>query len=94
MNVYSCFYQGNIGYVCRTRGKRWMFVPELGQPDGSVYKNVSIDELVFRNPLDRKFELACEQRINRFSLGRLLARLLFGKPRTHTVGGLLFTTHW
>lgn len=93
MNVYSCFYQGNYGYVCRTRSTRWMFVPELGQSDGSIYKNLSIDELVFKNPLDRKFELGRLQAVNNFNIRRFFSWLFFGKPRSHTVGGLLFTAH-
>lgn len=91
MNVYVCWYQGNLGYSCRIRGKRWMFVPELGQPDGQVYKNLYLDDLLFKNQFERQIELKLENELRKFNLVRFLRMLIFPGRKPHTVGGLLFT---
>ena len=67
-----------------------MFVPELGQPDGNIYRNVSINDLVFRNPRDRAFELLRETSLKHFSLRRFINWLCGLEPRPRTLGGLLF----
>ena len=92
MNVYTCWYLGNYGYGCRTRSRKWMFVPELGQPDNKIYKNLTLNDLVFKNPFDRKLELDLERKLREFSLLRLIKQSVLPPQRLHTVGGLLFTT--
>lgn len=91
MNVYTCWYQGNLGYGCRTRGASWMFVPELGQPDGRVHKNLSLADLLFKNQFEREIELNLENELRKFSITRLLRSLIFPRKKSNTVGGLLFT---
>lgn len=91
MNVYTCWYQGNLGYGCRTRGRGWMFVPELGQPDGRVHKNLGLHDLLFKNQFERQIELNLENELRKFSLRRFLRTLISPRPKHHTVGGLLFT---
>jgi hypothetical protein len=68
-----------------------MFVPELGQPDGRVHRNLHLHDLMFRNPFDQRFEVEIESRMQRFALWKVLYWLFSdgGKPRT--VGGLLFS---
>ena len=69
-----------------------MFVPELGQPDSKIYKNLPMNDLVFKNPFDHKFELDLERKLQKFSLLRFFKRLLSPGHRLHTVGGLLLTS--
>ena len=92
MNVYTCWYHGTFGYGCRIRGRNWLFVPELGQSGTRVCKNLYLDELVFKNPFDKKFELDLEKRLCKFSLARIIKRLFLSGRKAHTVGGLLFTS--
>lgn len=91
MNVYSCFHHGNFGYGCRTGARTWMFVPELGQPDDHIYKNLSMDDLIFRNPFDRKIELNRENQLRRFSLKKIIRWVFSPVYKPQTVCGLLFT---
>ena len=93
MNVYTCWYRGNFGYGCRRQGRKWMFVPELGQQNHEIYRNLHLDDLVFKNPFDKKFELSFENRMRQFSVLRLLKKLFTTGQKVHTVGGLLFTTN-
>ena len=92
MNIYTCWHHGNFGYGCRTRSRKWMFVPELGQPDNKIYKNLTMNELVFKNPFDHKFELELERKLRKFSPLRFFKRLLSPAHRLQTVGGLLLTS--
>ncbi len=45
-----------------------MFVPELGQPDNNVYKNLCLGYPVSKNPFDQKYEIAREKELNQFNL--------------------------
>ena len=92
MNVYRCLYHGNMGYGCRTRGRKWMFVPELGQSDHKVYKNLLLDDLLFVNPFDRKFEHEIEKRLAKTWLLGFIKWLFNASSRSNTMGGLLLTT--
>ena len=49
MGVYSCWYREIFGYACRVESGSWIFVPEMGQADQNVYKNLQFDELIFNN---------------------------------------------
>jgi hypothetical protein len=91
MNVYTCLYRGNIGYGCRTRGRNWMFVPEMGQPDGTIYKNLLLHDLVFKNPFEKKFELSLERESRAISLSRVLRWLFLPRRKLQTIGGLLLS---
>lgn len=91
MNVYPCWYNGNFGYGCRTRGRSWMFVPDLGQPDNRIYKKLALDALLFENPFDRQLELQLANRTRKFSITGFLHALIFPGQKPRTVGGLLFT---
>lgn len=93
MNVYSCWYHGNFGYGCRTRGRKWIFVPELGQPDKNIYRNLYLDDLVFKNSFDKKFEADLENGMRKPSVSALFVCLLIARRKPQTVGGLLFSVH-
>ena len=56
MNVYSCWYEGNFGYACRIAVRKWMFVPEMGQPDANIYKNLLLEDLTFKFAFENSFE--------------------------------------
>lgn len=90
MNVYNCYYQGVTGYGCRSHGGCWMFVPELGQPDNRIYKNIALDELKFRNLFEKQYEIELERQLNSHRLLKILMSLVFPVYSSQTVGGLLF----
>jgi len=90
MNVYACWYHGIFGYGCRTRGRNWMFVPELGQADNRTYRGLFLEDLVFKNPFDRHIEQTLENNLRNFSFRKFLLALIFPRQKLHTVGGLLF----
>jgi hypothetical protein len=89
MNVYNCLYRGTIGYSCRTRGRNWMFVPEMGQADRRVHRGVSLHELVFADPRAKSWELSREER--RPGGLHWVRNLLGGSEEPRSVGGMLFT---
>lgn len=88
MNVYSCVYKGNKGYCCRRHNRNWMFVPELGQVDNKVYKNISFAEILFENIFDKKLE---EKNQKKISINSLLHSVMSRKQKSQTIGGLLFS---
>ena len=91
MNVYICWHRGTMGYGCRLRGKKWLFVPELGQPDNNIYKNISLEDLVFKNPVEKRLEILHEQDVdeNKNKFSKILRFLVFPQYKAHTVCGLL-----
>lgn len=93
MNVYSCWYHGLNGYCCRSHNAKWMFVPELGQIDNRIHKQLSLNELVFDNPYAKAHELKIEQRLQKlkFNPFHLIKSLFFPESRANTVGGMLFS---
>ncbi|HEY7841930.1 MAG TPA: hypothetical protein VIC61_10205 [Gammaproteobacteria bacterium] len=88
MNVYNCLYRGTIGYSCRTRGRNWMFVPEMGQADRRVHRGVSLHELVFADPRAKSWEMNRDARRAGFGWVR---NLLGGREESRSVSGMLFT---
>lgn len=90
MNVYSCSYKGNLGYCCRTYNRSWMFVPDLGQYDSKIYRNINLEDLIFTNPCARQFELDIEMKTENNGLMSFLSKTLRKKYRPETIGGLLF----
>lgn len=92
MNVYSCWHHGNFGYACHLRGRHWLFVPELGQADGRIHRNLFLGELEFRNPFEKKFEVARDRELASPWLVRCIRDLLRPGYRPATIGGLLFVT--
>jgi hypothetical protein len=90
MNVYSCWHKGNYGYCCRQYNLSWMFVPELGQSDNNVYKNVAFEDLIFKNKNARAYESDYEALLESSYIAGLLQKILRKKYKPHTIGGLLF----
>lgn len=88
MDVYACWYQKCFGYACRLDSGRWMFVPDLGQPDQNVYKELHLDELVFKNTEEKRFEQA--SRASSSLLGRVRG-LVFPRYRAQSIAGRLLT---
>lgn len=91
MNIYPCCFRGNLGYGCRIRGRRWMFVPEFGQPDHNVHRNLSIGDLRFSNPRAQTYERSLERPFAHAGIAGWLRGLPSG-TRTRTAGGLLLTS--
>lgn len=89
MNVYNCCYRGNIGYSCRLRGRRWMFVPETGQVDRRIHRDVTLSELIFADPRAKSWEMNRERR--RRGALPWLKSVLGGSEESRSVGGMLFT---
>jgi len=92
MNVYRCWYQGILGFGCR-RGKGWMFVPELGQVERRIYKDLTLTELVFSNDEEMRYEVQNETMMNSKSLGGWMERLRTHRTRSRSVNGLMFSPH-
>ena len=92
MNVYSCWYQGIMGYCCRNRNSRWLFVPELGQPGKTIHRSIELDDLAFTNPYAKKYEIEIEMKLSNRGLLSYLKDLLFPACKPRTIGGLLFIT--
>ena len=49
MGVYSCWYREIFGYACLLESGNWIFVPDMGQPDQNVYRNLTLNDLIFTN---------------------------------------------
>jgi len=90
MNIYSCWYRGTPGYGCKLGRQNWMFVPDLGQSDNHIYKNICLSELMFRNKLEYRYELDTEKTTGRYSLLHKVLSVFFPFEQPHTIGGLLF----
>lgn len=92
MNIYRCWHQGILGYGCR-RGRGWMFVPELGQPDNRIHKGLEITDLVFLNNDERLFEMKNDKLRNNRTLGRMMRSVMSLRTRPRSISGRLFTPH-
>lgn len=95
MNVYQCLYLGLRGYCCRSHNSRWMFVPELGQTNGNIRKQISFSDLIFNNSFAKQYELKIEQRLQKIKSNPFyfLKSLLFSGEKPGTVGGMLFAAN-
>jgi len=92
MNVYSCWYRGVTGYCCRNKNFKWLFVPELGQPNNIIRRNLELDDLIFRNPYEKQYEIEFELELSNRSLFSYGKKLLFRAYKPQTTGGFLFIT--
>lgn len=90
MNVYSCWYEGNFGYACRIAARKWMFVPEMGQPDANIYKNLLLEDLIFKNACEKSFEKMYEQKS---PLMGILKSLILPRSKPQSIPGLLLTPY-
>ncbi len=93
MNVYTCWHEGNLGYSCRTRGRQWMFVPEIMQPDSNIYNNLPLSDLVFKNTYEKQYEVNREVQREHFSLVNILKSKFKPAYKPKTIGGLLFISY-
>ena len=93
MNIYTCWYRGNLGYGCRRHGQKWMFVPELGQSDKNIYRDLSLEDLIFKNPEDKYFELKVENEAGTQSILEFLQNLFSTRTRPQTVAGELLSRY-
>ena len=91
MNTYPCWYRGNLGYGCRIQGRKWMFVPDFGQSDNNIHKNLCLEDLVFRNSLDKHFELRRDEQLDSLSLVNRLRALFFSPVNSQSVAGELLS---
>ena len=71
-----------------------MFIPELGQIDSRIHKQLTLQELVFDNPIAQQHELRLELgRINiKSRTFNFLKSLFLSENKPNTVGGMLFAT--
>ena len=60
MNVYPCCYQGISGFGCKDFRQRWMFIPDMGQLSNKIYRNLELNQLVFKNERAQAFEYSLE----------------------------------
>jgi hypothetical protein len=88
MNIYNCWHQGISGFAAKLDAKRWLFVPDMGQPDCRIRRNIGLSELIFKNRSDYQFELGLQAE-SRFSLVRTIVMWLFSAEQANTTAGLL-----
>jgi hypothetical protein len=93
VNIYSCWHQGNYGYCCPTKIGKWLFVPELGQADNKIYRNISLGEIVFKHDFEKEMETLREEFQGQFHLEDFLNMLFLPCNKPLTVGGLLFAKY-
>jgi hypothetical protein len=67
-----------------------MFVPELGQPDNNIYKNVAFEDLIFKNKYAEEYERYFQSHLDGLYTAGLLQKMLGRKYKPQTIGGLLF----
>ena len=91
MNVYPCWYRGTLGYGCRTGGRKWMFVPELGETDGNIYKNLKLEQLVFRNPLEKKYELQRDENPDSTAILNIFRSMFVSSAGSQNIAGELLS---
>jgi len=90
MNIYRCQHRGTSGYGCRVKPNSWLFVPDLGECDNRIHRNIPLDSLVFDNILELQYELSRDQgnRLARYIRSFLDLFLPISQPVT-TAGLLL-----
>jgi len=91
MNVYSCWYQGNFGYTCRFHTGKWMFVPEMGQIDNIIHKNLGLDDLTFKYDREKSYEMTNEKNYNSGSILGFLKSIVFPRAKSQTIAGMLLS---
>lgn len=70
-----------------------MFVPEFGQKDNRIYKNLSLDDLIFKNPLDKHYEMKLEEQAGARPLLELFQSLFYSRNRAQSVAGELLSRY-
>ena len=80
MNVYNCCFHG----------KNWMFVPEMGQTNNRVIRNITILDLQFYNLHEKEYELTYENQLVLHMTVKILKALMLPVYRSQTVSGHLF----
>jgi hypothetical protein len=88
MNVYRCWYKGIAGFASRAQRNAWMFVPDLGEVDNRVRRNLLLSDLVFKYRHQYDYELNHPD-CGRVSLRQYLRKRLFRSGPAHTTAGML-----
>ena len=93
MNVYQCWYLGLKGYCCRNHNSRWMFIPEMGQANSAIHKQISLNDLVFNNTFAKEYELKLERKLNNMRKNPFsyIKSLFYKTNKSRSLGGMLFT---
>lgn len=89
MNTYACWYQGRPGYCFEHPRSGWWFVPEQGQPDSSVRRQLSLQDFVFANHADWQFEQQLHRQQQCTPRWLQCLKALFAPIKPQTVAGLL-----
>jgi len=90
MNLYHCWYQGIPGQCCKQQQHGWLFVPESGQVNNRMHRNLKLSDLVFRNRSEYRHELEQSRTSTASGLGKYLRRSHYLSSQAVTVGGRLF----
>jgi hypothetical protein len=69
-----------------------MFVPEMGQFDNIIHKNLRLDDLIFKNASEKAHEMLKESSNNRLSLVELFRNIFFPRNKPQTIAGMLLTS--
>lgn len=68
-----------------------MFVPELGQKDNLIYKDLSLDDLIFKNPADKHLERQLDDKAGSTALLELFRAIFNSGNKAQSVAGGLLT---
>ena len=88
MNTYPCWLNGRPGYCFEHRRSGWCFIPEQGQADSKVRRNLSLEDFLFSNHHDRQFEYRRRKIHQSIPWWQKCLRALF-LPKSHSVAGFL-----
>lgn len=88
MNTYPCWLNGRPGYCFEHPRSGWWFIPEQGQGDNEVRRNLSLEDFLFSNHRDRQFEYHRREARQSIPWWQKYLRALF-LPKPHSVAGLL-----
>jgi len=70
-----------------------MFVPEFCQTDNHIYRNLSLDDLIFKNPADKYSEMKLEEKAGATPLLGLFQSFFNSRNRTQSVAGELLSRY-
>jgi hypothetical protein len=88
MNIYRCCYKGISGFASKMHRSAWTFVPDLGEVDNRIRRNLQLSDLVFEYRHQYDYEMN-QPDTERLSFRQLLRKLLFTAEPAHTTAGML-----
>lgn len=89
MNTYACWHQGRTGYCFEHPRSGWWFIPEQGESDTRICRHLSLQDFVFANRSEQRFEHQRQHFLTAMPWWRHCLRALSLPIKPQTVAGLL-----